>query len=72
MNIYPTLGNHDCHVNYENEIFYSKYNKQWKFDEDYYELVTPLKDNPDLNFVNLMLNTCKLLCSDNEYAPKNR
>jgi len=42
--IYPTLGNHDCHVDYRNEILYSDYNAQWNMESDYYELITPLKD----------------------------
>ena len=66
--IHVTLGNHDCHSNYLNEIYYSDYNKQWNLPTDYYELVTPMKDNPEVNFVNLMLNSCKLFCLDNPYV----
>ena len=61
LKIYPTLGNHDCHVDYTNEIKYSQYNKQWEMESDYYELVTPLRDGSKKNFVNLMLNSCTLL-----------
>jgi hypothetical protein len=71
LSIYPTLGNHDCHVNYENEVLYSDYNDQWKMEDEYYELITPMKDQPNKNFVNLMLNSCKLLCSDSKYTDVN-
>ena len=50
---------------------YSKYNDQWNLPSDYYELVTPLRDNSGKNFVNLMLNSCKLLCPDNKYGIKS-
>ena len=60
--IYPTLGNHDCYSNYMNEIEYSKYDYQWKLEEEYYVKVTPLKDNPSKQYVNLMLNSCKTIC----------
>jgi len=64
LKIYPTLGNHDCHSDYRNEILYSQYNDQWEMESDYYELSTPLNDGSGKNFVNLMLNTCKLLCAE--------
>lgn len=31
-------------------------------DNDYYVRVTPLKDNPEKQFVNIMLNSCKTIC----------
>lgn len=72
LKIYPTLGNHDCYVNYKNEIEYSNYNEQWTMESDYYELVTPLRDDPSKNFVNLMLNSCKLMCPDHDWASLGR
>lgn len=54
--LHPTLGNHDCYSNSENEVLYSQYNKQWQMPSDYYVLETPLKDNSNKTFVNLMLN----------------
>ena len=60
--IYPTLGNHDWYVDYFNEVLYSKYDYQWRMDNDYYVRVTPLKDNPEKQFVNIMLNSCKTIC----------
>ena len=60
--IYPTLGNHDCYSNYFNELKFSKYDYQWRLEEEYYVKVTPLKDNPNKQFVNLMLNSWKTIC----------
>ena len=42
----PTLGNHDCFIDYQNEISYSQKNRDWQFPNDFYELSYPLKDNP--------------------------
>lgn len=61
LKIFPTLGNHDCHVDFTNEIKYSSINDQWEMESDYYELVTQLEDGSQKNFVNLMLNACKIL-----------
>ena len=60
--IYPSLGNHDCYSDYFNELKFSKYDYQWRLEEEFYAKVTPLKDNPDKQFVNLMLNSCKTIC----------
>ena len=49
--IYPTIGNHDCHVDMLNEVRFSKYDYQWRLEQEYYVKVTPLKDNPEKNFV---------------------
>ena len=68
LKIYPTLGNHDCHIDYTNEIKYSKINEHWEMENDYYELSTPLRDNSQKNFVNLMVNTCKVLCSNSKWT----
>ena len=68
--VYATLGNHDCESDFKNEILYHDYNDQWNMPSDYYEFVLPMKDNPEVNFVNLMLNSCKLLCPDNKYDVK--
>ena len=70
LKIYPTLGNHDCHVDYRNEILYSNYNNQWVMNNDYYEIKTPMKDDPSKYFVNLMVNSWKLLCPDEKYTDK--
>ncbi|CAI2373015.1 unnamed protein product [Moneuplotes crassus] len=67
---YATLGNHDCYSDYHNEILFSDYNRQWQMPSDYYELITPLKDNSGKYFVNLMLNSCKLMCFDDKWAGK--
>ena len=72
LKIYPTLGNHDCYVNYENEIKFTQHDDQWDFYHDYYDLVTPLMDGSSKNFVNLMLNSCKLMCSDSKWTSKSR
>lgn len=37
---------------------------------DFYELKTPLKDDPSKYFVNLVVNSCKLLCPENKYTDK--
>ena len=55
--VYPTLGNHDCYVDMFNEVKYSKYDYQWRLESEYYAKVTPLKDDPNKQFVNLMLNS---------------
>ena len=68
--VYATLGNHDCYSNATNELLYSQYNDQWNLPHDFYELVTPLRDDPKMRFVNLMLNSCKLFCPDNKYDKK--
>mmetsp|Transcript_23359 Transcript_23359/g.20750 ORF Transcript_23359/g.20750 Transcript_23359/m.20750 type:complete len:119 (+) Transcript_23359:193-549(+) len=57
LKIHPTLGNHDCPVNYRNEILYSNYNKQWEMPNDYYVVETPLKDGSNKTFVNIMANS---------------
>ena len=70
--IYPTLGNHDCYVDYFNEVLYSKYDYQWRLENDYYVKITPLKDNPEKQFVNIMLNSCKTICpKENRYEYDN-
>ena len=38
---------------------------------DYYEIKTPMKDDPSKFFVNLMVNSWKLLCPDNQYTRKS-
>ena len=60
----PVLGNHDWYGGYENEILYSRYNKQWIFTTDYYLIKHPLKDGSKKYFVNLMINSCKFLWFD--------
>ena len=57
LKIYPTLGNHDCHVDYRNEILYSNYNNQWVMNNDYYEIKTSMKDDPSKYCVNLKVNS---------------
>lgn len=59
--MYLTLGNHDCYSDINNEIQYSKFDSQWNFKSDYYELVVPLKDDPSKSLVLLMSNSCKLV-----------
>ena len=70
LKIYPTLGNHDCHVDYRNEILYSNYNNQLVMNNDFYEIKTPMKDDPSKYFVNLKVNSWKLLCPDDSYTDK--
>ena len=60
--MYPSIGNHDCYSNFSNELVFAKMDYQFRLDEEYYAMVTPLKDNPEKNFVNLMLNSCKTIC----------
>lgn len=60
--MYLTLGNHDCYVDYQNEIKYSEVNEQWNMESDYYEKRFPLKDDPSKSFVLLMANSCLLAC----------
>ena len=69
--IYPTLGNHDCYVDMYNEVKYSKYDYQWRLESDYYVKVTSLKDDPNKQFVNLMLNSWKILCPGARYQYDN-
>lgn len=59
--MYLTLGNHDCYSDINNEIQYSKFDSQWNFKSDYYELVVPLKNDPSKSLVLLMSNSCKLV-----------
>lgn len=60
LKMFPTLGNHDCFSDIENEILYSQVDSQWEMESDYYELKYPLKDDPSKYLVLLMTNTCKL------------
>ena len=60
--MYLTLGNHDCYSDYENEIKYHDYDKQWNMESDYYKLKFPLKDDPNKYLVLLMANSCLLDC----------
>lgn len=69
--IYPTLGNHDCYSDMYNEVRLAKYDYQWRLEEDYYVKINPLPDRRGKYFVNLMLNSCKTVCPDNEFTYKN-
>lgn len=72
LKMYPTLGNHDCYIDYSNEIKYSQFNDQWEMPSDYYELRRPLKDDPSKSMVILMSNSCLLTCYNLEEKDKKR
>jgi hypothetical protein len=69
IKIHPTIGNHDCYGNYQNELLYSQYNEQWAIPSDFYVLKTPLGDGK--YFVNLMVNSCKLICHGGAFVSKD-
>ena len=70
--MYLTLGNHDCYSDYKNEIEYSKYDKQWNMESDYYELKYEMKDDPSKSMVLLMTNSCLLACLSDIQSEENK
>ena len=58
--MYVTLGNHDWYSDFNNEVRYREFDKQWQMDSDYYIKKIPLKDNPQKYLALLMSNSCLL------------
>jgi len=71
LQLYATLGNNDCEVDYKNEILYQDFNDKWNMPNDYYEMKFPLKDNPEKFLVLLMCNSALLTCKSSFLEQEN-
>ena len=62
LDLYVTLGNHDCYEDFQFELDYAQVNSKWILPYDYYEIVVPLEDDPTQNLVIIVTNPCLLAC----------
>lgn len=68
LEVYATLGNHDCYSDYRREIQYTtdQNGQTWQLPSEFYDLSIPVGDGKEMGI--LMLNSCTLTCGklDNE------
>ena len=60
---YPSLGNHDCYIDWTGEIEYSKYNSQWVMPAPYYPVELPL-EGTDQKMVVIVIDSRRATCKE--------